>query len=135
MLIAFLTPLCIHESERHPGHFDIAGVLTSTVGVTAPVTAVPGAAPHEAGAASGLLNATQQVGGSLGLSILTTVFGSAGEDEAKKQLPRFLAGGSAERKAEFARTRQLPAPGDTTCSPTTSTRRSSRRRPWPCSVW
>ncbi|WP_406441353.1 MFS transporter [Streptomyces sp. NBC_00631] len=78
--------------------------------VTATVTAVSGVAQHEAGAASGLLNAMQQVGGSLGLSILTTVFGSASKDEAKKQLPKFLADGSPEQKAEFAKTRQLPAP-------------------------
>ncbi|MFI1765032.1 MFS transporter [Streptomyces sp. NPDC020800] len=78
--------------------------------VTATVTAVSGVAQHEAGAASGLLNAMQQVGGSLGLSILTTVFGSASKDEAKKQLPKFLAGGSPEQKAQFAKTHQLPGP-------------------------
>ncbi|MEU5538034.1 MFS transporter [Streptomyces sp. NPDC020362] len=78
--------------------------------VTATVTAVSGVAQHEAGAASGLLNAMQQVGGSLGLSILTSVFGSAGKDEAKKQLPKFLAGGSPEQKAQFAKTHQLPGP-------------------------
>ncbi|MDO0937124.1 MFS transporter [Streptomyces sp. DG2A-72] len=78
--------------------------------VTLTVTAVSGVAQHEAGAASGLLNATQQVGGSLGLSILTTVFGSASKDEAEKQLPKFMADGSAEQKAEFAKTQQLPAP-------------------------
>jgi EmrB/QacA subfamily drug resistance transporter len=78
--------------------------------VTLTLTAVSGVAQHEAGAASGLLNATQQVGGSLGLSILTTVFGSASRDEAEKQLPQFLADGTAEQKAEFAKTQQLPAP-------------------------
>lgn len=77
--------------------------------VTATVTAVSGVAQHEAGAASGPLNAMQQVGGSPGLSILTTVCGSASKDEAKKQLPKFLAGGSPEQKAEFAKTHQLPA--------------------------
>src|SRR5437868_2418979 len=51
----------------------------------------------------------QQVGGSLGLAILTTVFGSASRDEAKKQLPRFLVNGSAEQHAEFAKSHQLPA--------------------------
>ncbi|MEU4033668.1 MFS transporter [Streptomyces collinus] len=78
--------------------------------VTATVTAVSGVAQHEAGAASGLLNATQQVGGSLGLSILTTVFGTASTDEAKKQLPKFLAQGTPEQKAQFAKTHRLPAP-------------------------
>lgn len=78
--------------------------------VTLTLTAVSGVAQHEAGAASGLLNVTQQVGGSLGLSILTTVFGSASRDEAKKQLPKFLTDASPEQKAEFAKTHQLPAP-------------------------
>ncbi|MFE1339500.1 MFS transporter [Streptomyces sp. NPDC058733] len=78
--------------------------------VTVTVTAVSGVAPQEAGAASGLLNATQQVGGSLGLSILTTVFGSASRDEAQKQLPQFLTDATPEQKAQFATTHHLPAP-------------------------
>ncbi|MER6676265.1 MFS transporter [Streptomyces sp. NPDC000983] len=78
--------------------------------VTLTITAVSGVAQHEAGAASGLLNTTQQVGGSLGLSILTTVFGSASKDEAEKQLPQFMADASPEQKAQFAETQQLPAP-------------------------
>lgn len=57
-----------------------------------------------------MLNVTQQVGGSLGLSILTTVFGSASRDEAEKQIPDFMANASAGQKAEFAKTQQLPAP-------------------------
>ncbi|MDX3523433.1 MFS transporter [Streptomyces scabiei] len=78
--------------------------------VTLTLTAVSGVAPHEAGAASGLLNVTQQVGGSLGLSILTTVFGTASRDEAEKQVQLFMAQATAEQKAEFTRTQQLPAP-------------------------
>ncbi|MGJ5834044.1 MFS transporter [Streptomyces ossamyceticus] len=78
--------------------------------VTLTLTAVSGVAPHEAGAASGLLNATQQVGGSLGLSILTTVFGTASREEGEKQVQLFMAEASPEQKAEFARTQQLPAP-------------------------
>ncbi|OIJ87972.1 MFS transporter [Streptomyces colonosanans] len=78
--------------------------------VTLTLTAVSGVAQHEAGAASGLLNTTQQVGGSLGLSILTTVFGTASRNEAAKQIPKFLTDGTAEQKAEFARTHRLPAP-------------------------
>ncbi|MEU2155974.1 MFS transporter [Streptomyces sp. NPDC019396] len=78
--------------------------------VTLTLTAVSGVAQHEAGAASGLLNATQQVGGSLGLSILVTVFGTASRDEAQKQVPSFLAQSSPEQKAQFAKTGELPAP-------------------------
>ncbi|MEU6735993.1 MFS transporter [Streptomyces physcomitrii] len=78
--------------------------------VTLTLTAVSGVAPQEAGAASGLLNAMQQVGGSLGLSILTTVFGTASRNEGRRQVRAFLAEASPEQKARFARTRQLPAP-------------------------
>ncbi|KUL37079.1 MFS transporter [Streptomyces regalis] len=78
--------------------------------VTLTLTAVSGIADSESGAASGMLNTTQQVGGALGLSILTTIFSSASEDEAGKQIPKFLAEGSAEQKAQFAKTHSLPAP-------------------------
>ncbi|MEU5219227.1 MFS transporter [Streptomyces sp. NPDC020807] len=82
--------------------------------VTLTLTAVSGVAPHEAGAASGLLNATQQVGGSLGLSILVTVFGTASREEATKQVPAFLASATPEEQAAFAQTHELPSPwGDT----------------------
>ncbi|GAB2801399.1 hypothetical protein GCM10027073_37290 [Streptomyces chlorus] len=46
----------------------------------------------------------------MGLALLTTVFGTAGRNEAEEQLPSFLAEGTPEQKAEFARTRQLPEP-------------------------
>ncbi|WP_329620808.1 MFS transporter [Streptomyces sp. NBC_01255] len=78
--------------------------------VTLTLTAVSGVAPYEAGAASGLLNATQQVGGSLGLSILVTVFGTASREEGEKQAPGFLANATPEQQAEFAKTHELPAP-------------------------
>ncbi|RSS60078.1 MFS transporter [Streptomyces sp. WAC01280] len=78
--------------------------------VTLTLTAVSGVAQHEAGAASGLLNATQQVGGSLGLSILVTVFGTASREEGEKQAPSFLANATPEQQAEFAKTHELPAP-------------------------
>ncbi|WP_217181276.1 MFS transporter [Streptomyces sp. AC495_CC817] len=78
--------------------------------VTLTLTAVSGVAPHEAGAASGLLNVTQQVGGSLGLSILTTVFGTASRDEAEKQVQLFMSQATDAQKADFAKTQQLPAP-------------------------
>ena len=39
--------------------------------------ALAGVAPEDAGAASGLINVTQQLGGTLGVAVLVTVFGSA----------------------------------------------------------
>lgn len=78
--------------------------------VTATLTAVSGVAKHESGAASSLLNATQMVGGSLGLSILMTLFGTAGREEAERQLPSFLAEATPAQKEAFAATHELPAP-------------------------
>ncbi|MDF9816089.1 MFS transporter [Streptomyces sp. SPB162] len=78
--------------------------------VTLTLTAVSGVAQHEAGAASGLLNATQQVGGSLGLSILVTVFGTASRNEFGDQLPDFLARATPQQRAAFEKTHELPAP-------------------------
>ncbi|MEV0221811.1 MFS transporter [Streptomyces sp. NPDC050704] len=78
--------------------------------VSLTLMAVSGVAPQDAGAASGVLNATQQVGGSLGLSVLVTVFGTASRNEATDQVPRFLAEATPVQQAEFRRTDQLPAP-------------------------
>ncbi|WP_031010828.1 MFS transporter [Streptomyces sp. NRRL F-5727] len=60
--------------------------------------------------AFGVLNATQQVGGSLGLSILVTVFGTASRTEGEKQVADFLATATPEQQAEFLRTKEVPAP-------------------------
>ncbi|MFB0627378.1 MFS transporter [Streptomyces sp. AB3(2024)] len=65
---------------------------------------------RESGAASGLLNTMQQIGGSLGLSILVTVFGTASRNEAKQQVPDFLRSSTPAQKLLFAHTHQLPKP-------------------------
>ncbi|MFE2056929.1 MFS transporter [Streptomyces sp. NPDC059446] len=78
--------------------------------VSLTLMAVSGVASREAGAASGVLNATQQVGGSLGLSILVTVFGTASRNEATDQIPRFMAEATPAQQLEFRRTGELPAP-------------------------
>jgi MFS family permease len=74
------------------------------------VVAVSGVPSHEAGAASSLLNVMQQVGGSLGLSILVTVFGTASRNEATTQAAQFLRTAPPEAQAQFQQTSQLPAP-------------------------
>jgi hypothetical protein len=40
-------------------------------------TALFGVSPHDAGVASGLLNTTQQIGGSLGIAVMNTIAASA----------------------------------------------------------
>lgn len=49
--------------------------------------AISGVAPQDAGAASGMLNVVQQVGGALGLGILVTIFGTASRDSTST-IPR-----------------------------------------------
>lgn len=65
---------------------------------------------RESGAASGLLNTMQQVGGSLGLSILVTVFGTASRNEAKDQATSFFRTATPEQLAFFAHTKRYPKP-------------------------
>jgi hypothetical protein len=74
------------------------------------IIAVSGVPPHETGAASSLLNVMQQVGGSLGLSILVTVFGTASRTEATRLVGQFLATAPPEAQSQFQQTGQLPAP-------------------------
>ncbi len=78
--------------------------------VSLTLMAVSGVAPKEAGAASGILNATQQVGGSLGLSILVTTFGTASRNEAREQMPGFREEATRAQAEEAQRTGQLPPP-------------------------
>ncbi|MBV1938855.1 MFS transporter [Streptomyces sp. BV286] len=78
--------------------------------VSLTLMAVSGVAPQETGAASGILNATQQVGGSLGLSVLVTVFGTASRNEATDQVRQFMAEATPAQRLEFRRTGALPAP-------------------------
>ncbi|MEV6019108.1 MFS transporter [Streptomyces sp. NPDC051997] len=78
--------------------------------VSLTLMAVSGVQPKDTGAASGILNATQQVGGSLGLSVLVTVFGTASRNEATNQVANFLSTATPAQKLQFRRTGQLPAP-------------------------
>jgi MFS family permease len=62
---SLLGPLCIF------------GLGMGFIFVPVTVVAVAGVEPAESGSASGLLNVMQQVGGTLGLAILTTAFATA----------------------------------------------------------
>ncbi|GJF31894.1 MFS transporter [Kitasatospora sp. NE20-6] len=70
--------------------------------------AVAGVSDHETGAASGLLNSVQQIGGALGLSILTTVFSTAAKSKATELVPGFLKSASPEQAEQFQRTHEFP---------------------------
>jgi EmrB/QacA subfamily drug resistance transporter len=58
------------------------GIGTAFTPLTA--SGIAGVDPHDAGAASGLVNVSQQLGGSVGLGILVTVFASAGRSAADR---------------------------------------------------
>ena len=76
--------------------------------ITLTLTAVSGIPAHQAGAASGLLNAMQQVGGALGLSVLVTLFGTAAGHEGKKQVGLFMAQATDAQRGAFAKSGMLP---------------------------
>jgi predicted MFS family arabinose efflux permease len=59
-----------------PG-FLLAGVGLGLSFVPVTIGAVSGVAPHEAGVASGLITTTQQIGGALGVAVLSTIAVSA----------------------------------------------------------
>jgi len=110
--VAWLTRIDVHSSY-------VGGVLGPTlmfgfgmgsIFVPILITAVSGVAAHESGSASGLLNTMQQVGGSLGLSILVTVFGTASRNAGRQQTARFLAQATPGQAAAFRRSGQLPPP-------------------------
>ncbi|MER7733087.1 MFS transporter [Streptomyces erythrochromogenes] len=110
--LAWLTQIDVHStylgSILGPMLFFALGMGLQFVSLT--LMALSNVADRESGAASGLLNTMQQVGGSLGLSILVTVFGTASRNEAKEQVPDFLATAGPVQRAFFERTGQLPKP-------------------------
>ncbi|CAL9667903.1 Putative multidrug resistance protein MdtD [Streptomyces sp. enrichment culture] len=110
--LAWLTQTDVHST--YAGSI-LGPILVYSLGmgmefVSLTLMALSNVATHETGAASGLLNATQQVGGSLGLSILVTVFGTASSHEAEKQIPAFLVEATPAERLRFQRTGQLPDP-------------------------
>ncbi|MFJ2577964.1 MFS transporter [Kitasatospora aureofaciens] len=86
------------------------GFGMGSIFVPVTLTAVSRVAPHETGAATSMLNTMQQVGGSLGLSILVTVYGTASRNEARQQVGKFLQQATPQQAAQFRASGKLPAP-------------------------
>ncbi|MEV7520986.1 MFS transporter [Streptomyces sp. NPDC091371] len=110
--LAWLTQTDIHSTYLGSilGPLLIFGLGMGLQFVSLTLMALSNVPDRESGAASGLLNSMQQIGGSLGLSILVTVFGTASRNEAKDQAPGFLRTASPEQLAYFKRTGQYPKP-------------------------
>jgi EmrB/QacA subfamily drug resistance transporter len=83
-------------TQISPGTTYVPGILGPMLllGLGMGITFVPlttaslaGVRPEDSGAASSMVNVTQQVGGALGLAILVTVFGTASKAAARQPLP------------------------------------------------
>jgi EmrB/QacA subfamily drug resistance transporter len=106
----------ISADSTYIGHL-LPSLLMMALGIGlifVPLTtvAVSGVEPHEAGLASALLNVGQQVGGAIGLSILTTVFATGVNNETKAQTAKLAAqaGPNAAKHLIEIVTQQLSAP-------------------------
>ena len=81
--LSTLGMLWLTQLGEHSSYLSLVGPLlvfgagNGLAFVPLTTTAIDGVQPKDAGAASGLVNVMQQVGGALGLSVLVTVFGSA----------------------------------------------------------
>ncbi|MFD9547280.1 MFS transporter [Nocardia salmonicida] len=77
-----------HETTNYVtgvlGPFVLLGAGLSLAFVTLNMTVLGGLEPRDMGAASGLLQATQQIGLSLGVAILTTIYQSARAERARE---------------------------------------------------
>jgi EmrB/QacA subfamily drug resistance transporter len=95
--------LLLTQLDAHSGYLALAlplmifGLGNGTAFVPLTTAALDRVAPEDSGAASGLVNVMQQVGGSLGLSVLVTVFGAASTRAASD-----FAGHSAAEVARHA---------------------------------
>ncbi|UGT62700.1 MFS transporter [Nocardia asteroides] len=89
------------------GPFVLLGAGLSLAFVTLNLTVLGGLEPRDMGAASGLLQATQQIGLSLGVAVLTTLYQSAGDQHPNG------AAGSREVLAHGLSTAVLAAVGFT----------------------
>jgi EmrB/QacA subfamily drug resistance transporter len=94
--------LWLTQLGEHSGYGALVGPLlifglgNGLAFVPLTTAALAGVEPRDAGAASGLVNVMQQVGGSLGLAVLVTVFGSSSKSAAA-HLPPGLSRAEAAR--------------------------------------
>jgi EmrB/QacA subfamily drug resistance transporter len=96
MVLCTLSIFWLTQLNEHSGYLSVLGptllfgFANSMAFVPMTTYALYGVDPEDAGAASGMVNVMQQVGGSLGLAILVTVFGTASAKAAKHANPNLL---------------------------------------------
>ncbi len=95
--------LWLTQLGEHSGYASLVGPLVifglgnGLAFVPLTTAALEGVEPRDAGAASGLVNVMQQMGGSLGLAVLVTVFGTA-STSAEGNVPAGLSRAEAARQ-------------------------------------
>lgn len=94
VLLTRLTPSSGYGSHVLPALL-IVGLAMGCIFAPAFGIATLGVAPNEAGVASAMVNTSQQVGGSVGTALLSTVFASAASGYAASHHVRGLAGAAA----------------------------------------
>ena len=105
--------LLLTQLSQHSGYGLLLGALvlfgTGNGLAFVPLTSMglSGVDPKDAGAASGLINTAQQVGGSLGLGILVTVFGAAQRSDAHRLAAHLGAAQVATRSFVFGADRAI----------------------------
>jgi EmrB/QacA subfamily drug resistance transporter len=102
----------LDASSSYPyilGCLVLFGLGNGTSFVTLTSAALAGVAPEDAGAASGLVNVTQQLGGTLGVAALVTVFGSASKHAASDSAAGFSPIGFADHVFVYAADRAFVA--------------------------
>ena len=96
--MAWLTQLGEHSGYGSlVGPLVVFGLGNGLAFVPLTSAALEGVDPKDAGAASGLVNVMQQLGGSLGLAVLVTVFGAASRS-AQADLPSGLSAAEGARR-------------------------------------
>lgn len=95
--------LWLTQLSEHSQYFELVspllvfGLGNGLAFVPLTTASLDGVGPADAGAASGLVNVMQQLGGSLGLAVLVTVFGTASKDAQAHVDPSSLTPAEAAR--------------------------------------
>ena len=110
--------LWLTQLGEHSGYVALVGPLVvfglgnGLAFVPLTTAALDGVDPRDAGAASGLVNVMQQLGGSLGLAVLVTVFGSGQHARRRRDLPAGLSPRRGRAAGVRHRGRPLVLDGD-----------------------
>ena len=88
--LSFITPEGSYFTQVLPA-LVLLGIGLAAIFVTLQNLALTGVAPHDAGAASAAVNASMQIGGSIGISVFTAIYAQTMGDSAASGSEQFVA--------------------------------------------